>query len=175
MIKVNEKDVSSMLVDIKLKLARTYKGDIERTQTGKVSAFPTSFITPGFDLQFLGPRDDIESLEQMMLASDVFLLQLVHGKVSIRGAFSCTSNEKTEVRDKGERSLRLSVSVVSDGSNITDADGQPFSISTSQGQVLMSNCYFGKVYTVFGAYELNGFKLVNGKVLVLSQTVLEEY
>ena len=56
---VNGKDFGSMLTDIQLKLVRTYKGEIKRTQTGLLAAFPLSFITVGFEVTLMGLRQDI--------------------------------------------------------------------------------------------------------------------
>nr|DAH56647.1 MAG TPA: hypothetical protein [Caudoviricetes sp.] len=176
MIRINNKDISNMLTDIKLKLVRTYKGDIERTQTGRVAAFPASFITVGFDLSFLGDRNDIEALEQVLMSSNLVWLAVKHGQIDIRGKFSCTGNDKTEVRDKDERHLKLSVSVVSDGSDISNSNGVMFNISYGS-TLLVSNCSFGRVYKVSSTYankKLNGYTLSENKVLVLGNCKLED-
>lgn len=175
MIKINGKDVSGMLTDIKLKLVRTYKGDIERTQTGKIAAFPNSFVTPGFDLQFLGPREEIAQLEAVLLSSNLVTLIVNREELNIKGNFSCTTNDKVEVRDRGESSLRLAVSLVSDGSNITNSTGSAFTVKDGQTTVL-STCYFGKVYSVPNQYKtrsVNGYSLEKGTILVLGNVVLD--
>ena len=169
MIKVQGKDLSECLSDIQLKLVRTYKGDITRTQTGLVAAFPTSFVTPGFSLTFIGDRALMKRIEQIFLSSDLVELTLDYGGTSLKGAFSCTTNECTELRDKGERSMQLSIEVVSDGTDITDASGNAFTVKAGSSTVL-SGCAFGKVYTVpsgYTNYKLDGFKLPGGKILVL--------
>lgn len=168
---VQGKDFSQMMTDIQLKLVRTYKGEINRTQTGKIAAFPVSFITVGFDFEFLGLREDVRLLQQLMLSDDVVEIVTNYEGVTIKGKFSCTSNEYTEVRDKNERRVTLRISVVSDGSNITKENGNGFTI-TRAGTVLGSSYYFGKVYTLASVSYKDGAKLPNNKILVLGDEVL---
>lgn len=166
LFKVQNKDFSSMLTDIKLQLVRTYKGEIHRTQAGVVAAFPVSFITVGFDLQFLGFRQDIQLLQQVLLSSDTVEVVTNYSGTAIKGKFSCTSNNPyEELRDKNERRVSLSVSIVSDGTNITKPDGSAFTVKVA-GAPVLSTCYFGKVYTV-GSYYKGDVALPDGKLLVL--------
>lgn len=173
LIKVQGKDFGAYLTHIQLKLVRTYKGEIKRTQTGKVAAFPLSFITPGFSLEFLGPREQMKLLQQLVLSDDLVELILTYDGTTIKGKFSCTDNEYIEVRDRNEKSMTLRLNVVSDGSSITKENGTLFAIKTAS-TTLLAGCSFGKVYTVPGTttYTLDGAKLPSGKVLVLGDTLL---
>lgn len=173
-VKIQGLSVKGLLTDIKVKLVRTYKGEIERTQTGIVSAFPVSFITPGFDLAFKGPREKISALEQILLSHDLVEIIVDRGEFNFKGMFSCTGTDKTEVKDKGERSLDLSVSVVSDGTNITHSTGRAFIVRAGT-TTIASNCYFGKVYTVaasYANYKYKGMSLPGSKILILGDTDL---
>ena len=173
MFKIQGRDVQEYLTDISFKLVRTYKGEIERTQTGVVSAFPNSFITAGLDLVFTAPREVADSIEQTLLSNDTVELIVDYNTVNIKGAFSCTTNSNVELRDKGERHKQLSVSVVSDGTDITKSDGSDFSVKVGDSTVV-SNCKFGKVYDVpsaYRAYKRDGM-IVGDKLLVLGDVTL---
>jgi hypothetical protein len=183
MFTVQGKSYADYLTAREISLVRTYKGDIKRTQTGKVQSFPTSFVTVGFELSFLGPRAVIDELEQIFLSADVVELSLDYNSTNIKGKFSATSTQTRETRDKNERHKSLTVTVVSDGSNITDSSGNAFSVSLKVGQtttVLKPDCYFGQVVEVSNtetSYKLNGVLLPkNNKsrqtVLVLGNVVL---
>lgn len=175
MIKVQGKEVSG-LTDVELKLVRTYKGEIKRTQAGIVSAFPTSFITPGFDFAFVGPREDMIALEQIFLSNDLVTLEFDFGGTALKGKFSCTTNQKTEANDRGNSHLNLSISVVSDGSAITAPDGGAFVVKYGE-TVVKDDCSFGKVYTMPTAYrskKANGYTLPGGKLLILGDVELTD-
>lgn len=170
MLRIQTLNLDNYLEDIQLQLVRTYKGEILRTLTGKVAAFPASFITVGFNIQLLGPRETIIQAQQLLLSADTVLLTATYNGTSIEGKFSCTQNNVVEVRDKGERSLRLTASLVSDGSPITKPGGSPFTIKSGE-TTLYNNCSFGKVYQLTGAqYTLNDIPLPENKVLVLGDT-----
>ena len=171
MLKVQGKDFGNRLIDIQLKLVRTYKGEIKRTQTGKVAVFPVSFITVGFDLKFLGPRAEMKLLQQILLSDDLVEMTMTYDGTTIKGKFSCTTNEYTEVRDRGESSMMLTISVVSDGSDITNENGTLFTVYDADEAVVKANCAFGKIYAI-GAYTLNGATLPEGKLLVLGDTTV---
>lgn len=176
MIKIQGKEINVPIADIKRKLVRTYKGEIERTQTGAISAFPTSFIIPGFDIQFVGTRQEIQTLEQVFLSSDTFQFGVSNEELSISGRFSCTANEVTEMRDKGERHLQLNVSIVSDGSNITDYNGNTFSIRYGAAMAA-TGLYYGKVYQVPATYrskKFEGYSLTEGKILITKNVLLTD-
>ena len=168
---VNGKDFGSMLTDIQLKLVRTYKGEIKRTQTGLVAAFPLSFVTVGFEVTLMGLRQDIRLLQQIMLSADTVTLTTDYDGASIKGKFSCTSNQYTEVRDRGEQRTTLSLSLVSDGTNITHSSGRAFQIKTSSGSIIGTG-YFGKVVHVSTSYKKNGVTLPDGNLLVLGDEIL---
>lgn len=168
---VNGKDFGSMLTDIQLKLVRTYKGEIKRTQTGVVAAFPLSFITVGFDVTLMGLREDIRLLQQIMLSDDTVTLTTNYDGADIKGNFSCTSNQYTEVRDRGEQRTKLSLSLVSDGTNITHSSGREFLIKSSSGAIV-GRGYFGKVVHLSTSYKKNGVTLPGGNLLVLGDEIL---
>ena len=169
--KVQGRDFSQIMTNIKLKLVRTYKGEIVRTQAGKVAAFPVSFITVGFDFEFLGRREEVRLLQQILLSDDLVEIVTDYDGTTIKGKFSCTANEYEELRDKNERSTTLNVSVVNDGSNITKENGNGFTI-TRAGSSLGSTFYFGKVYTLDSVAYKNGAKLPGNKILVLGDETL---
>ena len=170
---VNGKDFGSMLTDIQLKLVRTYKGEIKRTQTGVVAAFPLSFVTVGFDVTLMGFREGIRLLQQIMLSADTVTLTTNYDGAPIKGKFSCTSNKYTEVRDKGEQRTTLSLSLVSDGTNITHESGRAFQIrlGSSSGTVIGTG-YLGKVMHFSTSYKKNGVTLPDGNLLVLGDDIL---
>lgn len=173
LFKVNGKDFGGALSAIQLKLVRTYKGEIGRTQTGRVAAFPLSFVTVGFDAEFFGYRYDMNLLQQLMLSNDVLTLVTDYNGTTIKGAFSCTSNEYTEVRDKHEMRTQLRVSLVSDGTDITKEDGSMFKVrlASSTGTQITSGAY-GKVVTVGAQYKKNGAYLPQGKLLLLGDEIV---
>lgn len=168
---INGKDFGSMLTDIQLKLVRTYKGEIKRTQTGLVAAFPLSFITVGFEVTLMGLRQDIRLLQQIMLSADTVTLKTNYDGADIKGKFSCTSNQYTEVRDRGEQRTMLSLSLVSDGTNITHSSGRAFRITTSSGSHIGAG-YFGKVVHLSTSYKKDGVELPDGNLLVLGDEIL---
>ena len=168
MFKLQGKDIQKYLTSVNLKLVRTYKGEIGRTQAGVVSAFPTSFITVGFDVVFVAPRDEAKQIEQICLSNDIVEMIFDYNGVDLKGKFSCTTNECTELMDKGERHMQVSLSVVSDGTAITDKNGNSFTVKAGS-TVVLQNCSFGKVYslpTAYASYKYNGYTLP-GKILVL--------
>lgn len=173
-ITVQGLSVRDLITDIKLKLVRTYKGEIERTQTGVVPSFPLSFITPGFDITFQGDRERIAAIEQIFLSNDLVELVVDRQELNFKGMFSCTSNDKTEIRDKGERSLSLTISLVSDGTSITHSTGRAFTLKAG-GTTVAGDYYFGKVYkvpTLYANYKYKGMQLPGGKILILGDTNL---
>lgn len=185
MLKIQDRDFSQYLTDIKVKLVRTYKGDILRTQTGKISAFPTSFITVGLDLAFLAERTVIDSIEQLVLSTDVVSVRFPFKTYAadtddLLGRFSATAVEAEEVRNKNETHKSLALSLVSDGTDITKHTGAKFFIK-KDAAVFKSDCSFGKVYKVpsAGTYYLEGAKVplvydssTTASVLVLGDTTL---
>ena len=56
MFKIQNLDLSNAREEMQIQLVRTYKGDIARTLSGIIVAFPASFVTVGFTFQLLGPR-----------------------------------------------------------------------------------------------------------------------
>ncbi len=173
-VKIQGFEVKNLVTDIKTKLVRTYKGEIERTQAGIVAAFPISFITPGFDITFKGDREQISAIEQILLSHDLVELIVDRKELNFKGMFSCTGNDKTELRDKGERSIELTVSVVSDGTNITHSTGRAFTVKAGE-TTIADNCYFGKIYKVastYSSYKYKGMSLPNSKILILGDTTL---
>lgn len=153
MLKIQTKDFSDYLTKQQIKFVRTYKGDIERTQTGVVAAFPTSFITIGFDLTFIALNEVAEEIQQLVLSANVILLEFTYGGTNYKGQFSATTNSEVELRDKDERHKQLTLSVVSDGTSILKSDGTALKVyDTNTSTILVNNCSFGKVYT----FENNG-------------------
>ena len=170
MFMIQNLDLSTVREDMQLQLVRTYKGEIRRTMTGKIVAFPSSFITVGFTFRLLGPRALMIQVQQLLLSADLVTITAEYNNTIIEGKFSCTSVDVTEVRDKGERSLRLTASVVSDGTDITKPGGEPFTVKIGT-TTLVANASFGKVYQLTGGpYKLNGISLPENKVLVLGDT-----
>ena len=175
MLKIQGKDFGNYCNGIELQLVRTYKGDINRTQTGKIAAFPTNFITVGFALSFLGPREVIEVIEQILLSDNTVEFVLEYKQTALKGKFSCTSNSSAEARDKNDRSKSLTVSIVSDGTDIVKPDGTRFIVKKEgTSAALKADCAFGKVYSIPGGsgLKLDGAYLPSGKLLVLGDTVL---
>ena len=170
MFKIQNLDLSNAREEMQIQLVRTYKGDIARTLSGIIVAFPASFVTVGFTFQLLGPRAMIIQVQQMLLSADLVKITAEYNGTNIEGNFSCTSVEVVEVRDKSERSLRLTASVVSDGTPITKPGGTLFTIKVGT-TTLISDASFGKVYQLTGGpYKLNGINLPGNKVLVLGDT-----
>lgn len=175
---IQGKDYGSHLVDVSLKLVRTYLGEVQRTSTGLVTKFPDSFITVGFDLSFTATRQEIQELEQLFLSADLLSIALGWDPYSVSGRFSCTSNAVTYLRDRDESMATLAVSIVSDGSAISSYEGQPFTVKTSANVTVLSPCYFGRVYTVpaqYSTYKLGssgGHTLPDGHILVLKDVTL---
>ena len=167
----------AVLSDLSLKLVRTYKGEINRTQTGMIATFPNSFVTVGFDFKFLGSRSVLRTVEQIFLSADKVELAFDFDGTSLKGEFSCTANAVTELHAKDDKQVELTISVVSDGSNITDASGNAFHVKDANDTVatLEDPCYFGKVYKLkpaYLAYKLDGYTLPDGKILVLGNHTL---
>lgn len=185
MLKIQDKDFSKYMTDIEVQLVRTYKGDIVRTQTGAVSAFPTSFITVGLQLTFVGVRAAIDSIEQLILSADVVDIRFPYNiaglaKDDLRGAFSATTHTTNEMRNKQETCKQITVSFVSDGTDIKRQNGEAFKIY-KDGVVIRDDCAFGKVYSIPAAadYFIEGAKVPTqkrhptaGNVLVLGDTYL---
>ena len=171
MLTVQGKDYSQYLTNRQPRIARTYKGDILRSQTGQILQFPLSFITVGFELTFLGPRAVMDELQQLLLSSNLVEVAMKYPGTDIKGKFSATSTATTEIKDKGERHKELTVSLVSDGGNITKSNGQAFTVRRN-GATILSTAYYGKVYTIPGGGKLNGAALPNNELLVLGDTDL---
>jgi len=170
MFKIQNLDLSTVREDMQIQLVRTYKGEIRRTMTGKIAAFPTSFITVGFTFQLMGPRSLMIQVQQLLLSANLVTITAEYNNTNIEGNFSCTGVDVSEVRDKSERSLRLTASVVSDGTPITKPGGALFTIKRGTTN-LVTNVSFGKVYQLTGGpYKLNGIDLPENKVLVLGDT-----
>lgn len=167
MFKIQGLDLSPMLENIQVSLVRTYKGEITRTLSGHVVAFPASFITVGFSIQLLGPRANIIQAQQLLLSADIVKIVTTYNGVDIEGNFSCTSNDVQEVKDKADRSLRLSATLVSDGTDITKPGGAYFTIKFG-ATTLYNNCSFGKAYKLPGLpFRNQGVVLPDNRVLVL--------
>ncbi len=171
MLKIQGKDFSHYLEDVELKLVRTYKGEIARTMSGKIAAFPHYFITVGFSLTLMGPRAAVILAQQLLLSANTVKVVSEYNGTTFEGNFSATSVNVVEVRDKKERSLRLTCDIVSDGTDITKVGGAKFSVKYG-ATTLLSNCSFGKVYSLAATpqYKLNGADLPGNKVLVLGDT-----
>lgn len=177
-MKIQGYDFSSYLDDIQLKLVRTYKGEIVRTLTGKVAAFPTSFITVGFDLSFLGPRKILNLLQQVLLSADLIQLETDYNGTSLKGNFSCTKNNLVELRDKGERNMALSISLVSDGSDIKKPSGQGYNVtSVGGGPAILSDLSYGKIatlpnddYFIYGEQKID---IPSKQILILGDVVVD--
>ncbi len=174
MFKIQNLDLSNNRESMELQLVRTYKGEIKRTLSGIIAAFPTNFITVGFSFQLLGPRDTITLARQLLLSANLVKIQASYNNTTIEGNFSCTSVDVTEVRDRSERSLRLTATVVSDGSPITKVGGAGFTVKKGVTTVL-SDCSFGKVYQLpFPQKKIDGANLPDNRVLILGDTVVTE-
>lgn len=173
MFKIQNLDLSTVREDMQLQMVRTYKGDIARTLSGIIVAFPASFITVGFKFQLLGPRSLMIQVQQLLLSANLVTITAEYNNTNIEGNFSCTNVDISEVRDKSERSLRLTASVVSDGTQITKPGGASFTVKAG-ATTLVANASFGKVYQLTGGpYKLNGINLPENKVLVLGDTQVE--
>lgn len=143
-------DITNLLLEQEFELVRTYKGDIERSQTGVIKTFPVSFVTLGMSLVFLGPREQITLVQQTLFSADTVKVKTTFSGVvstagtTISGKFSCTSMKVEEQRDKATSLLKLEVSLVSDGTDIGDAAGTPFNVRVDGN--IVGTAYFGKVY-----------------------------
>jgi hypothetical protein len=173
MLKIQGKDFSYYLENVELKLVRTYKGEVARTLTGVVVTFPAFFITVGFSLTLMGPRAEVILAQQLLLSANTVKIVSEYNGTTFEGNFSATSVNVVEVRDKKERSLRLTCDIVSDGTDITKVGGAKFSVKYGE-TTLLSNCSFGKVYALESTpqYKLNGADLPGNKILVLGDTVV---
>lgn len=179
MLKVQGKDITGNLADVKFDLVKTYKGDISRTQYGKIVNFPNAFVITGFTFSFIGRRADIRAIEQIFLSADVVeLIYDFNASTKIKGKFSCTSNACTELRDKDERSLQLTITVVSDGTDITKVDETLFTVKYNNSTIATGA--FGKIYELSTTYlnkTVNGFTLPvkDGKpvLLLLGDTIIQ--
>lgn len=172
MFKLQGKDIGQYLENIELKLVRTYKGEILRTMTGRVPSFPVSFIVVGFEVSFLAPREEIKVIEQLFLSHDIVEVAFNYKETALKGKFSCTENTVTEVLDKGERHKRLNISLVSDGTDIKNADGGYFKIKKG-ATTLKDDCVFGKVYRLSQPASFKGYALPDNKILVLGDVELD--
>lgn len=171
MFKVEGKDFSGYLTSKVIKLVRTYKGEIKRTQAGLIASFPVSFITVGFDLSFMGLVDDITELEQLFLSADVLSMEIDYNGVDLKGNFSATSNATELLKDKGGRHMTLKLSVVSDGSTITKPSGTGFAVTVDNASTLTDKG-FATVQTLSADAYLNGAKLPSKQILILGDTAL---
>lgn len=188
MLKIQNRDFTQYVTDIKVKLVRTYKGDILRTQTGRISAFPTHFITVGIELVFLAEREIIDSLSQLFLSADAVEVQFPYKTLTggtdttydLKGKFSATAVEAEEVRNKRETHKTLSVSLVSVGTEIIKANGGRFTIKRA-GITLVADCAFARVYKIpnGSAYKLEGANVptdykvpTTASILVLGDVIL---
>lgn len=171
MLKIQGKDFSYYLENVELKLVRTYKGEIARTMLGKIAAFPRYFITVGFSLTLMGPRAAVILAQQLLLSANTVKVVSEYNGTTFEGNFSATGVTVVEVRDKKERSLRLTCDIVSDGTDITKVGGAKFSVKYGATS-LLSDCSFGKVYSLAATpqYKLSGADLPGNKVLVLGDT-----
>lgn len=146
-------DQTHLLLDESFDLVRTYKGDIERTQTGLIKDFPNSFITVGINATFVGKREVILQIQQILLSANVVEVKTRYAPgIIIKGAFSCTTNKCTELRDKGDSVLQLEVSLVSDGTPIGDSSGNKFPLYHLQ--TLVGQAYFAEVLKLPSAYKV---------------------
>lgn len=172
MFKIQNLDLSEIREDMQMQMVRTYKGDIARTLSGIVVAFPASFITVGFSFQLLGARELILQVQQLLLSANLVIITAEYNNTLIEGKFSCTKVEVTEVRDKSERSLRLVATIVSDGTPITKPGGALFTVKVG-ATILVADASFGKVYQLTdGPYKLNGVNLPEDRILVLGDMVV---
>lgn len=172
MFKIQGLEFKDYLEDIQLKLVRTYKGEIARTLAGKIVSFPANFITVGFTVSLLAQKDKINLVQQLLLSGDIVEITAEYNGSQFKGNFSCTDINTVEIRDKGARHMRLTASLVSDGSEIKKPNGAYFTVKTASA-TLKSNCTFGKVYNLGAtAYSLNGAKLPGNNVLILGDTTV---
>lgn len=172
MLELQGKEIGvGRLVDLQVQLVRTYKGEINRTQTGKIAAFPNSFITVGLQIVLQGSRSDIKGIEQILLSTDVVDLAVDWTTYSFRGKFSCTSNQVTEMKTRDEATSQLAVSLVSDGTPITKPDGSKFTITRSDATTVQA--YYGQVLKLASPQQyMNGFALPSNELLVLGDATL---
>ncbi len=172
MLELQGKEIGvGKLVDLQVQLVRTYKGEINRTQTGKIAAFPNSFITVGLQIVLQGSRSDIRDIEQILLSTDVVDLAVNWKTYYFRGNFSCTSNQVTEMKTRDEDTAQLAVSLVSDGTPITKLNGSKFSVDDALASQTIQ-AYFGQVIDVTPGANYEDFVLSDGKFLVLGDANL---
>lgn len=172
MLKLQGKEIGvGSLLGLQVQLVRTYKGEINRTQTGEIATFPNSFITVGLQIVLQGRRHDLLQIEQIMLSNDTVDICVERDIYAFRGAFSCTTNSIVELKDNKEIYSQLTLSLVSDGTPITKPNLSKFSVLDDMvGDT--HQAYFGQVIDVTPGVYYNGFEVPSGKFLVLGDAVL---
>lgn len=160
MITISSRDVSKWLTKITKKIVRTYKGDIERNQLGDVMKFPASFLTIGFDLEWFGPRDELEVIHQLLLANDTFLFVVyqVHDN-DYKGDFSATSTGMEDASDRKEKYVTLTASIVNKQHDVKNHSGGVFGIKLMSNSTAVVTGSFGQRVTVPSAYR--SYKVYN--------------
>ena len=154
MITISSREVGKWLTKIDRKIVRTYKGEIERSQVGSVVKFPASFVTIGFDLEWTGPREELKLIQQLLLASDVFLFAVYQVRDNdLKGDFSATSCEMEDLSDKKEEYSVLMASIVNVDNLVKDHNGNKFGIKLSSNATAVVSGCFGETVTVPSGYR----------------------
>ena len=168
MITIAGRDVSKYLTNVSRKIVRTYKGEIERNQVGQVLKFPASFMTLGFDLEWIGLRSELDIIYQLLMASDtfVFVIDEVRGN-NYKGTFSATTCQMSDLSDKNEKHATLSVSIVNTTNDITTSEGSDFSVKT--GGTSIASGKFGEEVTIPDQFLT--FKILNSETFQTGGTL----
>lgn len=172
MVKIQGKEIKN-IAEKTVTIDRTYRGEIRRAGTGRVVAYPLSFLTVGVSLVITDLKERIKEIQQIILSDDNISLQCDHDGVEFLGLFSVTGQSVTELRNKGETQSTLSIDLVSYGSPITKPDGSYFVISFSDN-TNKERASFAQIKneSSFENYTLNGMDIPNNKLLVLGDCTL---
>lgn len=168
MLKIQGKEIKNV-ADRKVSIVRTYKGDIKRTSSGKVSGYPLSFLTVGISLVITDVKTEIRTIQQLLLSADKLSIQCDHNGVDFLGDFSVTSQDVDELRDKTESKSTIRIELVSHGTPIKKPDGTYFKVSYATSSI---SAAFAEIVTVPAGYNLGGASLPNNKLLVLGDVTL---
>lgn len=172
-MKIQGKDYSIYKSDEAPNVVRTYRAEIKRTQQGKIVLFPLSYITLGIDVEFTAPKTIANEIRQICFSHDLVEIETDLYGTAIKGKFSATSITIQNLRDKKEMSAVLSMSLVSDGSDITKPTGQKFTVK-KDGITLTSTAKFGALYKLNADAKMKGAKLPNRQILILGDVELTD-
>lgn len=170
MIKIQGKEIQNV-ASRAVTIVRTYKGEIERTQTGNVAGYPISYRTVGVTLNIIDDKPKIREIQQIILSADTVKLQADLNGVDFYGDFSVTNHAVEDIRNKGETKSSLTIDFVNDNTKITKPDGTQFKVSYGSSS---ASAYFAQLLknNSFANYTLDGMTIPNNTLLVLGDSTL---